>query len=523
VKPEEPRPREAPAEAIGLCPSQLATVFPFHVAVDRSLRVLQCGPVLRRLCPELEPGRLLGDSFRVVRPHVALEFERMAEQRHTLFVLEALHGGWRLRGQVVVQGEVLLVLGSPWVTDMGQLMGLGLSLGDYAPLDPLVDYLFLLQELNTALADARRFGTDQRQKLQRSQSEFRHLIEHLPEGVALHRQGLCVYANPAFCAALGYGGPQELVGRPLAELLHLEEPGVLQASGDVTPVARECRVARREGGVAILEVMAVPVTGFEGGAATLVVARNLTEQKHLQAKLMQADRMVTLGTLAAGVAHEINNPLAYLLSNLRFLQERLQERASREELSEELEALAETREGAERVQHIVRDMLALSRNEETGQGPADVHRVIESSLKLVWSQVKPRARVVKALQPVPPVACSEARLGQVVLNLLLNAVQAMPEGKAEENELRVSTRTDGAGRVLLEVRDTGVGMTPQQQARLFEPFFTTKPAGMGTGLGLFICQAIVASLGGEIQVESRPGQGSLFRVVLPGPSESGGP
>ncbi|HZI03854.1 MAG TPA: hypothetical protein VEZ71_07515, partial [Archangium sp.] len=186
--------------ALGLSPHQLAEVFPFHVAVDRQLRVLQYGRGLSRLFPDLTPGHTLGEYFRVARPRVALEFEAMLAQRRSPFVLEALGGQWRMRGQVLSlpEHDALVFLGSPWVTDTRQLAQLGLTLADFAIQDPMVDSIFLLQELNTALADARRFGDAQRQKLLQSQQEFRQVIERLPDGIALHRNERWVYVNPAF-------------------------------------------------------------------------------------------------------------------------------------------------------------------------------------------------------------------------------------------------------------------------------------------------------------------------------------
>jgi signal transduction histidine kinase len=122
---------------------------------------------------------------------------------------------------------------------------------------------------------------------------------------------------------------------------------------------------------------------------------------------------------------------------------------------------------------------------------------------------------VRDLQPVPMVKANESRLGQVFLNLLLNAAQAIPDGAAAEHEIRIRTRTDGLGRVLVEVSDTGRGIPEELRARIFDPFFTTKPPGQGTGLGLAIAQGIAADHGGRIEVISRLGKGSIFRVVLP--------
>jgi len=145
----------------------------------------------------------------------------------------------------------------------------------------------------------------------------------------------------------------------------------------------------------------------------------------------------------------------------------------------------------------------------------DVRLVLDSAVRLSWNEIRHRAKLVKSYGAVPPVDASESRLGQVFLNLIVNAAQAIPEGKADENEIRLVTTVGTDGDVVIEVHDTGHGMSPEVIERLFTPFFTTKPVGFGTGLGLSICHRIVSSLGGEITVESKPGRGSMFRVSLP--------
>ena len=164
---------------------------------------------------------------------------------------------------------------------------------------------------------------------------------------------------------------------------------------------------------------------------------------------------------------------------------------------------------------IVRDLKIFSRSDEDKTGAVDVRRVIESSLRMAWNEIRHRARLVKDYGDVPPVEGNEGRLGQVFLNLIVNAAQAMPEGRADKNEIRVITKQDDHGRVVVEVRDTGSGIPESVISRIFDPFFTTKPIGVGTGLGLAICHRIVTALGGELTVESQVGKGSVFRTILP--------
>jgi len=386
------------------------------------------------------------------------------------------------------------------------------------------------------------------ERLRRSEASFRALIERSPDSVAVHRHGRFVYVNPAVLAYLGYDHADELVGRPILDVVHWEDREVAatwmratEDTGGPTP-AREERFLRRDGGVVTAEVVALPLV-FDGELAVVAVARDVTERRQLAAKMMQMDRMIAIGTLAAGVAHEINNPLAYVVANLDFVARefpgvtaaarRLAAALTQEHdlipvdpavldsanaprrLEELHQALDEAREGASRIRNIVRDLKTFSRVEDDQREPVALQRVIESAVNMAWNEIRHRARLVKDYGPVPPVEASESRLGQVFLNLLVNAAQAIPEGRVEHNEIRVVTLTDGAGRALIEVRDTGSGIPPEAVERIFDPFFTTKPVGQGTGLGLSICQTIVQGLGGELTVKSEVGKGTTFQVVLP--------
>jgi signal transduction histidine kinase len=232
----------------------------------------------------------------------------------------------------------------------------------------------------------------------------------------------------------------------------------------------------------------------------------------MQANLERAERLASLGTLAAGVAHEINNPLAYVLTNLEYALSRLAEAGAPRE---DLEALAEARDGAARVRDVVRGLRAFSRPGAGRRGPADAGAELQAALRLASNEIRRRARLETSLQPVPWVVAGDHELGQVFVNLLLNAAQAIPEGHAGENVIRVEAGTDAAGWARIVVQDSGQGIPPEVQRRIFEPFFTTKPQGTGTGLGLAIAHSIVVAAGGRIEVESEVGRGATFRVLLP--------
>ena len=227
--------------------------------------------------------------------------------------------------------------------------------------------------------------------------------------------------------------------------------------------------------------------------------------------MVVADRMASIGVLAAGVAHEINNPLAYVHANLVIAEQELARAARAPGLSE---AIAAAREGTDRVRGIVRDLKTLARGDEEHLEAVELRAVVESAVTIARRSIEPRARLTLALAEVPAVRGNRARLGQVVLNLLLNAAEAIAEGRRETNEIAVSTAVASDDYVVLTVRDTGSGIEPGDLRRIFDPFFTTKGPGLGTGLGLSICHRIVTSLGGRMEVESTPGAGTTFRMLL---------
>lgn len=246
------------------------------------------------------------------------------------------------------------------------------------------------------------------------------------------------------------------------------------------------------------------------------------ERRKMQEQLVMSDRLASMGMLAAGVAHEINNPLAAVIANLDLAAQTIAETAARlgiaEQLREVREELRDARDAAGRIGHIVRDLKIFSRpnTDEARREIVDVQRVMDSTLRMAWNEIRHRARLVKSYGEVPRVEANESRLGQVFLNLVVNAAQAIREGRAQSNEIRIATCTGAQGQAVIEVSDTGPGMPPEILAKIFTPFFTTKPAGLGTGLGLSICQRIVTELGGSIDVESEVGKGATFRVSLPG-------
>lgn len=260
----------------------------------------------------------------------------------------------------------------------------------------------------------------------------------------------------------------------------------------------------------------------DAGTITQVITtyNDITERRGFEARLALGDRLTTMGTLASGIAHQINNPLAYITANLAYADEELADPAaltSPGRLAEVRHAILEARDGADRVRDIVTDMRTLARSDaaRSPRGSVDIRRVLESAAGAIGSEIRRRAAFIKDLRDAPPIAGDEARLGQVFINLLLNAADAIPEGEPSRHQVTLSTAVDATGWVVVEVRDTGGGIAPELHRQIFDPFFTNKPVGRGIGLGLAICHHVVTDLGGTISVESAPERGSVFRVRLP--------
>lgn len=341
-----------------------------------------------------------------------------------------------------------------------------------------------------------------------------------PIGVALGTlDGQYLRVNAAFATMLGRT-EAELCTMNMRDVTHPDDlqPNLVALEelidGTRDSYQAEKRYLHRDGRV-LWAQLNLSVIHDAGGTPTSVVAQiqDIGERKRVEA----ASRLAVVGTLAAGAAHEINNPLTYVLSNVSWAAQELKQLSGDKLLvgtEEVIEALNEAHEGATRVATIVSALKSFARQTNTLRAPTDVAEAMRKALQLTQTQLDNRAKVEVQLDATPAVLANAGELEQVFVNLLVNAVQAIPEGHSSSNRIGVTVRLLKDS-VVAEVTDTGSGMSARTREHLFEPFFTTKPVGVGTGLGLPICHGIITSFGGRIEVESELGTGTTLRVVLP--------
>jgi PAS domain S-box-containing protein len=363
----------------------------------------------------------------------------------------------------------------------------------------------------------------------RAQELLSFAVHHAPVVLwATDRDGIVTLSEGSALATMGLRSGQ-LVGQSIF-VLYADHPKVL--ANHRRAMAGEKWTELVEVGDRVLDTSMTPARDEHGEVSGVIgMATDVTERHRLQAQIIQSDRVAAMGTLAASVAHEINNPLTYVLGNLAAGTEQLSAvvrqlgdatkgdadqrlGASQEALTAVGVALTQARAGAERIGGIARDLHTFARPADEAVRPVALEAVIGSVLQLVRKEIEARARLTVELGATPPVRGNESRLVQVVLNLLVNAWQALPEARPDVHQISIRTRAEGAD-AIIEVSDSGPGVPPAHRDRVFDPFFTTKAVGAGTGLGLFVCRNIVEEMGGQISVGQGPAGGAMFRVRLP--------
>jgi signal transduction histidine kinase len=400
--------------------------------------------------------------------------------------------------------------------------------------DPLVASHALLRDLEEVVA-AEREAASHLARARELEEQHRALLDNAP---------LIIFRLDPETAELRYLNrhAERLLGVPTAEALstpgflrarHAAPEGVIafdeavaRAKVGVVALPYEAQLRRRDGGEITARGTVYPILAESGSVVAIEgLLIDVSVEHAVRARLVQADRLSTLGTLAAGVAHEINNPAAFILLGLDMLERLL--RGSGVTMAQgasesAADLLRELRESIKRIVDIARDLRFFASppiRDEGRRTVVDVNRTVESALTLTRGQLLERAQIARVAAEVPPVLMDDGRLGQVVVNLLINAAQSISRTSGGPNTITVTTRSDG-DTVEIEVADTGVGISEENLSRIWAPFFTTKTPELGTGLGLSISREIVERAGGTIRAESPatgtlPPRGSRFIISLP--------
>jgi PAS domain S-box-containing protein len=357
--------------------------------------------------------------------------------------------------------------------------------------------------------------------LRASETRFRSLVEGAPDGVAIVARGVIVFINSTGAELIGAGTPDAAIGVRLDTFMPADDARLageriraLLGGGELT--SNEYRtLAKPERTIEIKAIRCM----WDDAPAVLAFARDVTERKALEQRLVDADRLASMGTLAAGVAHEINNPLTYALLGVQQIEHVLADpRVPAATAATIRDRLGEIAHAIDRIASITTGLRTFARASDDEPRPIELAGVLDRALRMVENDLRHRAQLARHVAAVPRVLGNASRLEQVIVNLLLNAIQALPtEGT---HEIAVTLAPRGPDRVALAIRDTGQGIPSEVRHRMFEPFVTTRAVGQGMGLGLAVSRTIVDSLGGSIEVESAPGRGTTMTIVLPAHREA---
>ena len=366
--------------------------------------------------------------------------------------------------------------------------------------------------------------------LRDSEERYRTIVEWSPIPARIHRDGVVIYVNPAAVRLFGAASAEELVGKSKFDQLHPDSLAAAQeriarttdAHFDAPPVL--LKYVRKDGKVIHTEVQGRTIS-YGGQLAVLTSIHDITSRTEaeaarasLETQLREAQKMAAIGTLAGGIAHDFNNILATILGNVELAR---QDAGSEPDV---LESLDEIRKAGARARDLVQQILSFSRRQPVERTPIDLASVVEETGRLLRATLPARVSLEVACAPGTPAVLADAtQIEQVLINLAANAMQAIGNASGTVGIRLDSVRVDAAERVRLTVTDTGPGMAAAVRERIFEPFFTTKPVNEGTGLGLSVVHGIVHAHEGSIEVESAPGHGATFTILLPAACAEAGP
>jgi PAS domain S-box-containing protein len=373
--------------------------------------------------------------------------------------------------------------------------------------------------------------------LRKSEQNFETIIREMPEGVLITDRERMLFANQALAKMLGFESPAEIVGRKVLELIHEDDRPLIRKRidrvldlGEANPLAA-IKVIGKSGNIIDAESSSIPIQFYEK-SGLMAVIRDVTVQHRMERQASLNDKLATVGTLAAGVAHEVNNPLTYVLGNLVFLNDQLadlkrnmgvrscQNAECSRIFNEMQQEIGDVTRGAERIRDIVKGLKTFVRGNDEETTKVDLNQILESAINMTFHEIKKKARLEKDFAAdLPPFTANPGKLQQVFINLLINAAQAISGNDPEHNKIHIRTGRENAT-LYAEIMDTGCGIPEEVLPRIFDPFYTTKPIGVGTGLGLSVCNEIVRQFHGSLEVNSQVEVGSIFTVRIPADEDS---
>ena len=459
---------------VTLSPQMLAVAFPFHFVIDRDLQIVQAGDVLQRVFFGTLVGSPIERYFQVHRPKINLSFDAIKKQLKSIFILQSQHNEMTLKGQIMYleEKDLLLFLGSPWITDTTKLASIGIKLKDFAIHDPVVDFVFLLQASNTSL------------------NESKNLTNELTQQQNQLKNALVIKENLAKIAEAQAKRLQEALKdlqKTQAQLVQTEKMSGLGQM--VAGVAHEINN---------------PINFIHG---------------NLQFAQEYTDNLLKLISLYQDKYPLHDSEINTFMQDIDF-----------EFLSKDLTKMVSSMKiGTERIKEIVTSLRTFSRLDEAEHKVVDIHSGIDSTLLILQHRIKttshrPAIKIIKIYGELPKVECYAGQLNQVFMNLLSNAIDALDEWDSNRSpqertqnpcHIQITTALSDQDMVLITIEDNGPGIPDVIQNRLFDPFFTTKAIGKGTGLGLSISyQIIVEKHGGHLWCHSEPNQGTAFHIQL---------
>jgi len=458
---------------LSLSPELFTKAFPFHFVFNRSREIIQAGDVLERISPESLVGNQIEQHFQINRPKLTFDFDAIKKHPRSLFILEFIHNGMYLKGQMMYQEEqqVIFFLGSPWISDTASLPPLGIKLKDFAIHDPIADFLFLLQAKNTALADAEKLTTE----LTQQRAELRKTLQ---------------------------------IKESITEIAQAQAKKLEQSLRELQQTQSQLIQAEKMSGLGQL----VAGVAHEINNPINFIYGNLKYVDDYSNDLMQLLRLYQ-----QFYSHPVPTIRDYIVKiELDFLIDDLPK------------IIKSMKVGAERISEIVLSLRNFSRLDDAEMKKVDIHEGLDSTLLILQNRFKqkldfPGIEVVKNYGNVPLVECYAGQLNQVFMNIISNAIDALEDyykrylSEIKTNFLKITISTEVIEtNIVIRIADNGLGITEAVKERLFDPFFTTKPVGKGTGLGLSRSyQIVVEKHKGKLRCISEPGQGAEFCIEIP--------